>query len=202
MGRREGCLQTCATLVGTGTFHGCPHFALTVFLPFLSSGTCLPSCSTPSLSACSPWHWNVIEDQPPYPRETLPAATSDATRSGFLGGGGGGGGRRGAPSDVLRGAVVPQVEQSDLERLFDKYVPYLINVIVEGVVDGRQGEKLKTIVPQTDLNMVRSPRSPWWPQWAAPLCACVWVAGQLPSSGLLAPSIWAGADAMQVRSVG
>ncbi|XP_036352277.2 dynein axonemal heavy chain 10 [Ochotona princeps] len=47
-----------------------------------------------------------------------------------------------------------KVEQSDLERLFDKYVPYLINVIVEGIVDGRQGEKLKTIVPQTDLNMV------------------------------------------------
>ncbi|XP_069922194.1 dynein axonemal heavy chain 10 isoform X1 [Oryctolagus cuniculus] len=47
-----------------------------------------------------------------------------------------------------------KVEQNDLDRLFDKYVPYLINVIVEGIVDGRQAEKLKTIVPQTDLNMV------------------------------------------------
>ncbi|XP_049721902.1 dynein axonemal heavy chain 10 isoform X2 [Elephas maximus indicus] len=47
-----------------------------------------------------------------------------------------------------------KVEQGDLQRLFEKYVPYLINVIVEGIVDGRQGEKLKTVVPQTDLNMV------------------------------------------------
>uniref|UniRef100_A0A670KBP0 Dynein axonemal heavy chain 10 n=1 Tax=Podarcis muralis TaxID=64176 RepID=A0A670KBP0_PODMU len=41
-----------------------------------------------------------------------------------------------------------------LDRLFAKYVPYLIEMIVEGIVDGRQGEKLKTILPQTDLNMV------------------------------------------------
>ncbi|XP_039735198.1 dynein axonemal heavy chain 10 [Pteropus medius] len=47
-----------------------------------------------------------------------------------------------------------KVEQGHLQSLFEKYVPYLIDVIVEGVVDGRQGEKLKTIVPQTDLNMV------------------------------------------------
>ncbi|KAI4568749.1 hypothetical protein MJG53_014367 [Ovis ammon polii x Ovis aries] len=47
-----------------------------------------------------------------------------------------------------------QMEQGYLESLFEKYVPYLIDVIVEGIVDGRQGEKLKTIVPQTDLNMV------------------------------------------------
>lgn len=49
-----------------------------------------------------------------------------------------------------------QTEQRDLQNLFEKYVPYLIDVIVEGIVDGRQGEKLKTIVPQTDLNMVRN----------------------------------------------
>nr|XP_036870140.1 dynein heavy chain 10, axonemal [Manis javanica] len=47
-----------------------------------------------------------------------------------------------------------KVEQGDLEILFEKYVPRLIDMIVEGIVDGRQGEKLKTIVPQTDLNMV------------------------------------------------
>ncbi|KAF0872101.1 DYH10 protein, partial [Crocuta crocuta] len=47
-----------------------------------------------------------------------------------------------------------KVEQSNLESLFEKYVPRLIDMIVEGIVDGRQGEKLKTIVPQTDLNMV------------------------------------------------
>ncbi|XP_055003053.1 dynein axonemal heavy chain 10 [Sorex araneus] len=45
-------------------------------------------------------------------------------------------------------------DQKDLNSLFEKYVPYLMEVIVEGIVDGRQGEKLKTIVPQTDLNMV------------------------------------------------
>uniref|UniRef100_A0A8C4WLB8 Dynein axonemal heavy chain 10 n=1 Tax=Gopherus evgoodei TaxID=1825980 RepID=A0A8C4WLB8_9SAUR len=45
-------------------------------------------------------------------------------------------------------------EQVELSRLFEKYVPYLIDMIVEGIMDGKQGEKLKTIVPQTDLNMV------------------------------------------------
>ncbi|XP_031792253.1 dynein heavy chain 10, axonemal isoform X1 [Piliocolobus tephrosceles] len=47
-----------------------------------------------------------------------------------------------------------KVEQCNLNSLFEKYVPYLMDVIVEGIVDGRQTEKLKTIVPQTDLNMV------------------------------------------------
>uniref|UniRef100_A0A2K6C8M7 Dynein axonemal heavy chain 10 n=1 Tax=Macaca nemestrina TaxID=9545 RepID=A0A2K6C8M7_MACNE len=47
-----------------------------------------------------------------------------------------------------------KVEQYNLNSLFEKYVPYLVDVIVEGIVDGRQTEKLKTIVPQTDLNMV------------------------------------------------
>ncbi|XP_011803966.1 PREDICTED: dynein heavy chain 10, axonemal [Colobus angolensis palliatus] len=47
-----------------------------------------------------------------------------------------------------------KVEQYNLNSLFEKYVPYLMDVIVEGIVDGRQTEKLKTIVPQTDLNMV------------------------------------------------
>uniref|UniRef100_A0A8C0ZLW2 AAA+ ATPase domain-containing protein n=1 Tax=Castor canadensis TaxID=51338 RepID=A0A8C0ZLW2_CASCN len=47
-----------------------------------------------------------------------------------------------------------KAEQKDLNNLFDKYVPYLIDLILEGIVDGRQGERLKTIVPQTDLNMV------------------------------------------------
>uniref|UniRef100_A0A8B9QA73 Dynein axonemal heavy chain 10 n=1 Tax=Apteryx owenii TaxID=8824 RepID=A0A8B9QA73_APTOW len=45
-------------------------------------------------------------------------------------------------------------ERIELNHLFQKYVPYLIDMIVEGIVDGRQGERLKTIVPQTDLNMV------------------------------------------------
>ncbi|KAJ8284497.1 hypothetical protein COCON_G00033470 [Conger conger] len=45
-------------------------------------------------------------------------------------------------------------EQPELDRLFEKYVPKCIDMIVDGVVDGKQEEKLKTIVPQTDLNMV------------------------------------------------
>ncbi|XP_065594770.1 dynein axonemal heavy chain 10 [Cyrtonyx montezumae] len=45
-------------------------------------------------------------------------------------------------------------ERIELNRLFEKYVPCLIDMITEGVVDGQQGERLKTIVPQTDLNMV------------------------------------------------
>ncbi|KAI4888942.1 hypothetical protein NFI96_027441 [Prochilodus magdalenae] len=45
-------------------------------------------------------------------------------------------------------------EQADLRKLFDKYVPSTIDMVVEGIVDGKQGERLKTIVPQTDLNMV------------------------------------------------
>ncbi|XP_021268215.1 dynein heavy chain 10, axonemal isoform X2 [Numida meleagris] len=45
-------------------------------------------------------------------------------------------------------------ERTELNRLFEKYVPCLIDMITEGVVDGKQGERLKTIVPQTDLNMV------------------------------------------------
>ncbi|XP_076854099.1 dynein axonemal heavy chain 10 [Brachyhypopomus gauderio] len=48
----------------------------------------------------------------------------------------------------------PAKEQADLSKLFEKYVPRAIDMIVEGVIDGRQGEKQKTIVPQTDLNMV------------------------------------------------
>ncbi|NXF29028.1 DYH10 protein, partial [Nyctibius bracteatus] len=47
-----------------------------------------------------------------------------------------------------------QQERIELNRLFQKYVPYLIDMIVEGIVDGKHGERLKTIVPQTDLNMV------------------------------------------------
>ncbi|XP_007489994.2 dynein axonemal heavy chain 10 isoform X1 [Monodelphis domestica] len=50
--------------------------------------------------------------------------------------------------------ITNKQEQKVLDQLFKKYCPYLLDVIVEGIVDGRQGEKLKTIVPQTDLNMV------------------------------------------------
>nr|XP_061803884.1 dynein axonemal heavy chain 10-like [Nerophis lumbriciformis] len=48
----------------------------------------------------------------------------------------------------------PAKEQEQLDGLFEKYVHSLIDMIVEGIVDGKQGQKLKTVVPQTDLNMV------------------------------------------------
>lgn len=45
-------------------------------------------------------------------------------------------------------------EQEVLNNLFEKYVHSSIDMIVDGIVDGKQGQKLKTVVPQTDLNMV------------------------------------------------
>ncbi|KAL1274160.1 hypothetical protein QQF64_026974 [Cirrhinus molitorella] len=45
-------------------------------------------------------------------------------------------------------------EQTDFRKLFEKYVPSAIDMIVDGIVDGKQTEKLKTVIPQTDLNMV------------------------------------------------
>ncbi|XP_067660223.1 dynein axonemal heavy chain 10-like [Haliotis asinina] len=47
-----------------------------------------------------------------------------------------------------------KTERDELTRLYDKYVPCLIDMVVEGIVDGKQQEKLKTIVPLTNLNMV------------------------------------------------
>ena len=48
-----------------------------------------------------------------------------------------------------------KIEKDNLQRLYDKYVPTVIDMVVEGIVDGRQGEKMKTIIPLTNLNMVR-----------------------------------------------
>ena len=47
-----------------------------------------------------------------------------------------------------------KAEQEDLKKLFEKYVPSCIDLILEGVIDGKPGEKLKNIVPLTNLNMV------------------------------------------------
>ncbi|XP_005344424.1 dynein heavy chain 10, axonemal [Microtus ochrogaster] len=54
----------------------------------------------------------------------------------------------------LQQEIQNKVEQKYLNDLFEKYVPSLIDMIIEGIVDGRQGERLKMVVPQTDLNMV------------------------------------------------
>jgi dynein heavy chain, axonemal len=45
-------------------------------------------------------------------------------------------------------------ERECLKRLFDKYIPQAIDLIIEGIFDGKQGEKLKMIVFQSSLNMV------------------------------------------------
>jgi len=47
-----------------------------------------------------------------------------------------------------------KLEQEFLPQLFDKTVDVLIDLIHDGMLDGKQGDKLKLIVPQTDLNMV------------------------------------------------
>lgn len=50
-------------------------------------------------------------------------------------------------------------DQQEIHQLFNKYVDPLVSLILEGVLDGRQGERLKTIVPVTNLNMVRVQQS-------------------------------------------
>ena len=45
-------------------------------------------------------------------------------------------------------------EREELNRLFEKYVPPCIDLILEGIVEGKIGKKLKTIIPLTNLNMV------------------------------------------------
>lgn len=45
-------------------------------------------------------------------------------------------------------------EREELNRLFEKYVPPGIDLILEGIIEGKIGKKLRTIIPQTNLNMV------------------------------------------------
>lgn len=45
-------------------------------------------------------------------------------------------------------------EVEELNRYFEKYVVALIELVVEGIEGGRQVEKMKPIIPQTNLNMV------------------------------------------------
>jgi len=47
------------------------------------------------------------------------------------------------------------IEQEELNKLFKKFVPSSIDLVCNGVRDGLQTEKLKTIVPLTNLNMAR-----------------------------------------------
>lgn len=48
----------------------------------------------------------------------------------------------------------PKEELQELNNLFEKYVPPGIDMIIEGLVEGRQEAKMKTIIPMTNLNMV------------------------------------------------
>lgn len=45
-------------------------------------------------------------------------------------------------------------EREWLTQLYEKYIPSCIDMIIEGIVDGKQGEKMKTITPLTNLNLV------------------------------------------------
>ncbi|TGZ60763.1 hypothetical protein CRM22_008363 [Opisthorchis felineus] len=45
-------------------------------------------------------------------------------------------------------------EHDALRELYDKYVTLLLSRIVEGIADGRQMNKLRRVVPLTDLNLV------------------------------------------------
>ena len=56
-----------------------------------------------------------------------------------------------------------KLEKDNMHRLYEKYVPILIDMVVEGLLDGRQGEKMKTIIPLTNLNMVSY--LPWFNLW-------------------------------------
>ncbi|XP_021370512.1 dynein heavy chain 10, axonemal-like isoform X1 [Mizuhopecten yessoensis] len=47
-----------------------------------------------------------------------------------------------------------KTERDEMKRLYDKYVPSLIDMVIEGVMDGKLGDKMKTIIPLTNLNLV------------------------------------------------
>lgn len=45
-------------------------------------------------------------------------------------------------------------EKGWLQQMYEKYVPSCVDMIIEGIVDGKQGERMKTITPLTNLNLV------------------------------------------------
>lgn len=45
-------------------------------------------------------------------------------------------------------------EKEELKQLYNKYVGPCIEMVIEGMIAGRPIEKLKTILPLTNLNMV------------------------------------------------
>ena len=51
-------------------------------------------------------------------------------------------------------ALPSENDRKEFQRLFEKYVPPCISLILEGIEGGRQGEKLRSILPLTNLNLV------------------------------------------------
>ena len=47
-----------------------------------------------------------------------------------------------------------QTEFKELTKLYEKYVPLCVDMIIEGVVEGRLGQRLKGVIPLTNLNLV------------------------------------------------
>ncbi|KAH8871924.1 Dynein heavy chain 10, axonemal [Schistosoma japonicum] len=47
-----------------------------------------------------------------------------------------------------------QYEKTTLNELYTKYIPPIIDRIVEGIADGEQVERLKRVIPLTDLNLL------------------------------------------------
>nr|WAW84832.1 axonemal dynein heavy chain 10 [Halisarca dujardinii] len=54
----------------------------------------------------------------------------------------------------LASTIPNKTDREEMTKLYDKYINPLITLILDGILDGRQGEKLKTIIPITNLNMV------------------------------------------------
>ncbi|KAF8569239.1 hypothetical protein P879_02503 [Paragonimus westermani] len=53
----------------------------------------------------------------------------------------------------LRGRTT-EYEQTTLSDLYDKYIPPVLDRIVEGVLDGKQVERLRRVIPLTNLNLL------------------------------------------------
>jgi len=54
----------------------------------------------------------------------------------------------------LSGREIQQAEFDWLTKLYEKYVPMCIDMICEGIVEGRLGQRLKGVIPLTNLNLL------------------------------------------------
>jgi len=48
----------------------------------------------------------------------------------------------------------PQTEADALAKLYEKYVPLCVDMIIDGIVEGRIGQRLKGVIPLSNLNLV------------------------------------------------